>query len=140
MVGKKQKKCFDCTQRKVCQDSFISWVFFVIGIISALAVRVVTLLSHLEPIYGNIAWYVGVLGFCLFFIYKFRAANRRIKVINHHSLQDKLNKQKLDKSDIKIINQILCGLTSKKERINYFIIFFLSALALIFAVYIDFFN
>ena len=44
----------------------------------------------------------------------------------------------LTEEDYGLLKDILCGISSNKERINYFFIFALSALALIIAVYIDF--
>lgn len=46
--------------------------------------------------------------------------------------------RQLTKEDYDLISAILCGLSSKKERINYFFIFGLSAIAILLAVYMDF--
>jgi len=52
---------------------------------------------------------------------------------------DKISKNKdLEKKDYALIGSILCGLSSKKERINYLFIFSLSAIAIVLAVYMDF--
>lgn len=52
---------------------------------------------------------------------------------------DKIGQEKqLTKEDYSLISTILCGLSSNKERINYFFIFALSAVAILLAVYMDF--
>ena len=133
------KKCVSCREYRNCQDSFTSWVFFIVGIIATVAIRVVTVLIHLDPIYGKIAWYIGVGGFFVFFIYKFRVGQARAKLIKERNLVDKINdKKELTQEDYSAIGAILCGIGSKKERINYFFIFLLSALALVLALYMDF--
>lgn len=133
------KKCASCREYKNCQDSFVSWFFFIIGIIATVAIRVVTVLIHLDPIYGKIAWYIGVAGFFIFFIYKFKVGQARAKLIKERELVDKINdKKELTQDDYAAIGVILCGIGSKKERINYFFIFALSALALVLALYMDF--
>ena len=133
------KKCIGCSQYKNCKDSFASWVFFIIGIIATVALRVVTVLMDFRPIYGKIAWYVGVAGFLVFFIYKFILNQRLENFIYKSGLADKINRQVgLSRQDYKLIGEIFCGLTSKKERINYLFIFVLSAVALILAIYVDF--
>lgn len=133
------KKCIGCSQYKKCKDSFTSWIFFVIGIIATVALRVVTVLMDFRPIYGKITWYVGVGGFLVFFIYKFILNQRLKNFIYKSGLLDKINRQVgLSEQDYKLIREIFCGLTSKKERINYLFIFVLSAVALILAIYVDF--
>ena len=132
------KKCIDCSEYRNCKDSFVSWIFFIIGLIATVAIRVVTVLIGLNPVYGKIAWYIGVAGFFVFFVYKFRVNQTRSKLISQQDLVDKINQKKqLTNEDYSLISSILCGLSSKKERINYFFIFVLSAVALILAVYID---
>jgi len=101
--------------------------------------RVMTVLMHINPIYGRISWYIGVGGFFMFFMYKFNVNRTRSKLIEQQNIVNKINQEKqLVKEDYKLISGILCSLSSKKERVNYFFIFGLSALALIIAAYIDF--
>ena len=101
--------------------------------------RVVTVLMDFEPVYGKIAWYIGVGGFFIFFLYKFNINQARSKFIEQQNIVNKIDQKKeLANEDYKLISQILCSLSSKKERINYFFIFGLSALAIIVAIYIDF--
>jgi len=133
------RKCIDCSEYTNCKDSFASWVFFIIGLIATVAIRVVTVLIGLNPVYAKIAWYIGVGGFFIFFVYKFRVNQARSKSINQQDLVNKINQKKqLTNEDYSLISSILCGLSSNKERINYFFIFALSAIALILAIYIDF--
>ena len=107
--------------------------------VATIAVRVVTVLIHLEPIYGQIAWYVGVAGFFVFFVYKFRVERARYKLIVKRGLMDKISQgDKISEEDRRLIGSILCSLSSNKDRINYFIIFVSSAIALIVALYFDF--
>ncbi len=133
------KKCVSCREYKNCQDSFASWFFFIVGIISTVAIRSLSFLVHLGPIYGKIAWYTGVGGFLVFFIYKFKVEQSRAKIIKEMGLVDKINyKEKLTQEDYSAIGAMLCGIGSNKERINYLFIFALSAFALVLALYMDF--
>ena len=133
------KKCLNCSEYKNCRDSFSSWIFFIIGMIATIALRVVTVLMHFNPIYGQIAWYVGVAGFFIFFVYKFRIDRARYKLIVKKGLMDKISQgDKIAEDDRQLIGSILCSLSSNKDRINYFLIFVSSAVALIIALYFDF--
>lgn len=132
-------KCLTCSEYNNCKDSFASWIFFIIGLIATVAIRVVTVLIHVNPVYGKIAWYIGIIGFFLFFVYKFKLSLDRAKSIARQNLMEKLNdKKRLTNEDYSLIGAILCSLNLKKERVNYFFIFGLSALALLFAIYMDF--
>jgi len=134
-----EKKCVNCVEYRRCQDSFVSWIFFSIGLIATFALRVVTVLINLDPIYGKMAWYIGVGGFFVFFLYKFRIDQMRSRLISERDLVRKINnKESLDKDDYELTSAILCALSSNKDRINYFFIFILSAAAIIIALYFDF--
>jgi len=134
-----ENKCVNCGEYKNCKDSFVSWLFFLTGITAAFAMRLVTILIHINPIYSKIAWYVGVIGFSVFFIYKYKISQARVQRINNIDIVEKIKKrEQLDDKDYDFIGELLCSLRSKKERINYFFIFFLSAVAIVLAVYMDF--
>ena len=133
------KKCLNCSEYKNCRDSFASWIFFLIGIVATIAIRIVTVLVHIKPIYGQIAWYVGVVGFFIFFLYKFKLERSRHKLIIKKGLMAKISQSKeLSEGDRQLVSSILCSLSSNKDRINYVIIFLSSAIALIIALYFDF--
>ena len=136
---KESKKCINCGQYKSCRDTRSSWIFVVIGMVATVSIRSVTILMILNPFYGKVAWYTGVVGFFIFFIYKFRVSQSRAKLIIQKGLISKIdNKEQLARDDYDDIGGLLCSLVSKKERINYFFIFVLSALALLLAIYMDF--
>ena len=80
------KKCLDCSQRQNCEDSLASWVFFIIRLVATVAVRVVTVLIDIHPLYGKISWYIGIGGFLLFFIYKFNVNRSLAKTIDKENL------------------------------------------------------
>ena len=132
--------CKNCPDKSICKDSFSSWIFFIIGIVATLAIRIVTLIMHFNPLYGKISWYIGVGGFLIFFMYKFKVLNERSNKISQQNILDKINrKEDLNENDYYLIRIILCNINSKKERINFLFIFVLSAITLLIAVYIDFF-
>ena len=135
----KNRKCLSCNEYKNCKDSFSSWIFFIVGLIATIAIRVVTVLIHVDPIYAKTAWYIGVSGFFIFFVYKFKINQARARSIFQQNLVEKISKkQKLTDEDYNFVGAIFCSLSSKKERINYFFIFTLSAIALLLAIYMDF--
>jgi len=136
---KKTKKCLTCSEYTRCKESFSSWIFFIIGLIATVAVRAVTILMNVNPVYGKVAWYIGIGGFIAFFVYKFKISHSRTRLINETDLVDKIVEQKqLTEKDYRLIGSILCSVSSSKEKANYFFIFALSIVALVLAVYMDF--
>ncbi len=135
----RNKKCAACSEYKRCKEDSSSWVFFIIGMVATIAVRMVTVLVHINPVYGQVSWYIGVIGFFIFFAYKFRIERARYKLILKQKLMDKLSREEvITQEDRRLISSILCALSSNKDRINYLLIFISSALAIIIAVYFDF--
>ena len=134
-----KNKCINCIEHKRCKDSYTSWIFFIIGLIATISIRIVMVVAHINPLYGKIAWYTGVGGFLVFFMYKFRVSQQRARLIRQRELMEKINNEKqLTKEDYGIISAILCALSSRKERINYIFIFGLSIIAILLAIYMDF--
>ena len=135
----RNNKCINCVEYKRCKESAVSLIFFIIGLIAIIAVRAVTILEHVKPIYGKIAWYVGILGFFIYFAYKYKVEYNRSRLIKTSKLVDKmLHDGSIEKEDRQAIGSVLCALSSSKDRINYFIIFSSSAIVLIIAFYLDF--
>jgi len=132
-------KCAGCAESKRCKDNRVSWVFFLIGLIATLAIRIVLILTHISPAHGKMAWYLGIGGFLVFFMYKFKVSRELSRHISGKKLMEKVHgEEQLTKEDYHLIGSILCSISSNKERINYFFIFLSSALALAIAVYFDF--
>lgn len=136
---KKQFVCKDCIEQKTCKEPLITWVFFIIALIATISIRAVNWAFHFSPLLAKIFWYIGVGGFTLFFVYKFKYYNLMQRELKDSQLTKKLlSKDKLSEHDYDLLGTILCQLSSKKDKINYFFIFLFSGLALVLAVYFDF--
>ena len=131
----------NCAETHRCKDSRKSITFFIVGLVAIIAVRVVTILEHVKPVYGKVAWYIGILGFVIYFAYKFRIDNNRATLIKERGLMFKISSgDAIEKEDRIAISSILCALSSSMDRINYLVIFASSAIVLLLTVYLDFFR
>jgi len=140
-MGKKnlKVKCINCKGRRACHDETIAWIFIIIGLISTVAIRVVTILMNFSELYGKISWYIGVIGFILFFLYKYKVFKQRADYIDQIKLIEKItNNDPLSSDEREGILIILCNIRSNKERINFFFIFVASFMSLLLALYFDF--
>lgn len=132
-------RCLNCKANKICRDENVSWVFIIIGFVSTVAIRIVTVLMDIDPAAGKAAWYIGITGFSIFFMYKYKVFKDREKLIDKMKLLEKVNdRAALKEDDYEVLSIILCEIRSNKERINFLFIFIVSALALLVAVYFDF--
>jgi hypothetical protein len=133
------QKCLHCESRQICQEDSKSWFFIIVGFIATVSIRVVTVLMSIDPVYGKTAWYIGVLGFVIFFVYKYKVFKMRAHLIEQHDLLRKLAKgDPLPREDRDILSQLLCKIKSNKERVNFLFIFVVSAITLVVAMLFDF--
>lgn len=133
--------CYDCFRLKKCKETTVSWVFFFVALIATIAIRVVNVFMDFSPLFAKIFWYIGVGGFFVYFFYKYRVDGVLRREIARERITEKLlSKEKLSEHDYEILGTVLCQLGSKKDSINYFFIFLTSGLALLFAIYVDFFR
>ena len=138
-MKKKEFVCYDCFKLKTCKESVAAWVLFFIALIAVISLRAVNLVLDANPFFAKTLWYVGVIGFFIFFVYKFRYDQILHRELDKTGLKDKLlYKKELTEHDKDILGTIVCKLSSKKDKINYFFIFIVSALALAIAIYVDF--
>lgn len=108
----------------------IIWLFFIIGVLSAVAFRVLIVVQHLRPELFRAVWYFGLIGYTIFFSYRFAISRKRKKAIEHYGLIEKLRQNAcLAEEEREVTIYLLSSIAKSKENINYLIIFMLSILA-----------
>jgi len=123
----------------MCRDSAVSWIFLFIGIIATISIRVVNLVLPLGIFWPKFFWYLGVAGFFVYFLYRFREDKILRAKLEKHKIHHKLSGgQSLDEEQKEFLSAMLCRMRSNKDAINYFFIFSSSAIVLLLAVYKDF--
>jgi len=140
MIAKKKEfVCYDCFKLRTCKESLASWIFFFIALVAVISLRAMSIFVNSSPIFAKMLWYIGVGGFLIFFIYKFRYDQILQRELEKTDLKDKLlSKKELTEHDKEVLGTIVCKLSSKKDKINYFFIFVSSGLALAIAIFVDF--
>jgi len=139
MKEKKEFVCYDCFKLRTCKESLASWIFFFIALVAVISLRAMSIFVNSSPMFAKMLWYIGVGGFFIFFIYKFRYDQILQRELEKTDLKDKLlSKKELTEHDKEVLGTIVCKLSSKKDKINYFFIFVSSGLALAIAIWVDF--
>ncbi len=133
------KQCLNCKGRAKCRDSAVSWLFLFIGIIATISIRLVNVVMPFGMFWPKFFWYVGIAGFFMFFLHKFRQDRLLRHELNKYAIHDKVSgSHELDTEDREFLRVMLCRLRSSKDTINYFFIFTSSAIVIVLAVYQDF--
>ena len=114
--------------------------FFWAGIVATLSYRVIIVLNFYSPLWVKIAWYVGTIGFIIYFGHRFDIERKRAKLVEELKLIEAV-KQAKDIDDQK--TQALCYLVktslTSRSRWNSAFIFLMSVLALIIGIILDVF-
>ncbi len=114
-------------------------LFFWVGILSAFLFRVITIVEHFNPLLSKMLWYIGVIGYLIFFVHRYNIALRRFNVIGNLGLLKKIeDKERLNTADFEGLRYVLWSISVSKERQNYKMISVFSVIALLIAALLDF--
>ncbi|MEA3414423.1 MAG: hypothetical protein U9Q99_02770 [Nanoarchaeota archaeon] len=115
---------------------FKRWFFFVAGIIATLAYRIIIVLDGMSI---KIAWYIGTIGFILYFWHRTYVQKKRAELVRNNNLVNIVNRLKgLKKNQKEALNYLVKSSVTSKVRWNSLFIFWLSILALVVGILVDF--
>ena len=105
--------------------------FFIIGLLSAIAFRIIIVFQRIQPTWVRPVWYAGVLGYMAFFLYRYSISRKRKNAIRDYDLITKLNNNAcLTDEDREVVIYLLSSIKKSMEDLNYYLIFILSVLAI----------
>jgi len=120
------------------QPSSLRWFFFVIGIVATLAYRIIIVLNFYNPLWVKISWYVGTIGFILYFGYLYNLQSKRADLATQYNLLEVVKKMKgIRKKQKEALGYIVKSNETSKAKYNSAVIFILSVLALITGIILD---
>ena len=110
--------------------SIVINLFFLIGVLSAIAFRALIVFNHVHPEWFRPVWYLGTIGYVIFFLYRYWISHKRKHAIHQYALLDKLKGPgELTTEDREVLLYLLSSVSKSREDLNYLIIFFLSIVA-----------
>jgi hypothetical protein len=113
--------------------------FFWVGIVATLAYRVIIVLNYYSVVLVKVAWYVGTVGFILYFWHRAYVQGKRRKLVLDNDLVDVVGKMSGIKKEQKVaLNYLVESAITSKVRWNSLFIFWLSVVALIVGIVLDF--
>lgn len=117
------------TPKIVPQPVIVS--FFLLGLLSSVAFRAIILLQKYDPRWVRPVWYFGVIGYLLFFMYRYFISQRRKRTIAQSHIIEKIRAgASLDAADRNAALYLLNSIRKSQEDWNYLAIFILSLVAI----------
>ena len=113
------------------------WFFFWAGIIATFAYRAIIILDGFT---AKAAWYIGTVGFILYFGHRTHIQKRRSELVHNNDLIKAVRDSKhIDRKQKEALGYIIKSVGTSKVRWNTLFIFWLSILALIIGIIKDLF-
>ena len=120
---------------------FVRLFFFLAGIIATVAYRIIIVLNWYSPLWVKVSWYIGTIGFILYFWHRFDVAKKRARLIKDYGLIEAVDKiDCIDPQKKLALRYLVKTSLTSKSRWNSAIIFILSFLALFAGIFIDILN
>jgi hypothetical protein len=106
--------------------------FFVLGLLSSVAFRAIIILQKYTPEWVRPVWYFGVIGYTVFFMYRYLISLRRKHTIAQSNIIEKIGAGAvLNAEDREAALYLLNSIQASREDLNYFAIFILSVVAVV---------
>ncbi len=112
--------------------------FFWSGIIAALAYRAIIILNYYSPFWVKISWYIGTIGFIIYFWHRYTIQKKRSELVRDFDLLKLAREKNCGTNDQNeaLIYIVRTTLTSKAKW-NSLFIFWLSLIVLVIAIVMD---
>lgn len=113
--------------------------YFWSGIIATFCYRIIVVLNNYSSYWATFSWYVGTVGFMVYFAHRYSVSEKRYELIKKYHLLGKIKRSGDFNAKEKEASEYVLGtLLSTKEKWNSIFIFVASTIALIWGAYLDF--
>jgi len=82
--------------------------FFWTGIIATISYRIIIVLNFYSPLWVKVAWYVGTIGFILYFYHRYDIQKKRAELVDKYDL-------------IKVVHDTNCVNEEQKAALGYLV-------------------
>ncbi len=116
-------------------SGFLRIFFFVSGIVATIAYRITPFLT---PWQVKISWYIGTVGFILYFWHRGHVEAKRAKLVKDHDLVSVIEKSDIQGEEKSAVAYLIKTSLTSKARFNSAFIVIVSLMALVASIIIDF--
>ena len=126
-------------EKPIIHSKPVRLFFFWSGIIATFCYRVIVIVNNYSYAWAQAFWYMGTIGFIVYFAHRYQISERRAKLIRDYRLVGKVKNLKgLSEGERDALGYIFDTLRSSKEKWNSIFIFVSSFVALTIGFYLDF--
>jgi len=115
-------------------SKYLRIFFFLAGIIATIAYRII---PFLQPFWIKISWYVGTIGFILYFWHRAKIEIKRANLVKDYNLVDAVEKSDISSEEKIAVSYLVKTSLTSKAKYNSEFILVASVLALIFSIAVD---
>jgi hypothetical protein len=115
----------------------LRYFFFVSGIVATIAYRIIFLL---DPLWVKIVWYVGTIGFILYFWHRAHIEDKRAKLVKEYDLVNVIETSDIQGDQKSALSYLIKTSLTSKAKYNSAFIVIASLLALIVSAAIDIYH
>ncbi len=116
-------------------SKYLRFFYFVSGIIATIAYRIVL---WLNPFWAQVVWYVGTIGFIVYFGHRTVIETKRAKMVKENNLIDAVSTSNIPEDKREMLLYLTKTSVTSKARFNSLFIFLASVVALIINIYLYF--
>jgi len=116
----------------------VSIFFFILGLIGALGLRLVLILSHYNTFASKLSWYIAMFVLIIFYYYRLMVENKRRDLIIKDRLREKLAGGELSWEDKQVLKRLIDSALISKLRLNFIILIILSLISFVISLILDF--
>lgn len=116
-------------------NKILRYFFFVAGIVATIAYRIT---PFLQPTAVKICWYVGTVGFILYFWHRSQIEAKRARLVEEFNLVSAVEESSLQGEQKEAVAYLVKTSLTSKARWNSLFIVAASSVALIGAILVDF--
>jgi len=118
------------------QKRGVIYSVFILGLLTAIALRAIIVVNHINPFWVRPLWYFAVLGNFIFFYYRFKISQKRKNAIEDFKLMEKIKADLcMDDESKDVIIYLLNSIKKSPENLNYLIIFIFSLFAIVLDIF-----
>lgn len=115
-------------------SKYLRIFFFIAGITATIAYRIT---PFLNPFAVKVAWYIGTIGFILYFWHRSHIETKRATLVKEYGLVNAVEKSDISPEEKSAVSYLVKTSLTSKARYNSAFIVIISILALIASIAID---
>ncbi|MBU3906979.1 MAG: hypothetical protein KKA64_01880 [Nanoarchaeota archaeon] len=120
------------------KSNTLSIIFFMLGLIGAIGLRVILWVNNWNALWGKFVWYLAMISYIVFYSYRYYIEEKRRDLIIYNKLRQKLySNEDISSEDRRKLRTVLDSIMVSKWRLNLIILIVISIIVLAIQLMLD---